>query len=137
MNVLYLTIEDVIDIHEDILNSYGGLPGLREIGMLESALKRIDFHKNYTGLSDLFETAALLAQALAQGHVFADGNKRTALVSTYNFLILNGHKLTASQKEAEDMMVDIAEKKISSEKLTDWLKKHSKKIKPSSPKQTQ
>lgn len=128
MSIFYLSIEDVVDIHEDILKVYGGLEGIREIGMLESALKRIDFHKNYSGLTDLFETSALLAQALAQGHVFVDGNKRTALVSTYNFLILNGYQLTASEKEAEDMMVDIAEKKISSEDLTQWLKKHSKKI---------
>jgi len=127
MNIIFLSIEDVIDIHEDILKSYGGLEGLREIGMLESALKRIDFHKNYMGLTDLFETAALLAQALAQGHVFVDGNKRTALVSMYNFLILNGYKLTASETEAEDMIVDVAQKKISSEKLTAWLRKHSQK----------
>ncbi|HEV2614081.1 MAG TPA: type II toxin-antitoxin system death-on-curing family toxin [Gammaproteobacteria bacterium] len=128
MNTIFLSLEDVIDIHEDILESYGGLKGLREIGMLESALKRIDFHKNYTGLAGLFETAALLAQALAQGHVFVDGNKRTALVSTYNFLVLNGYQLTASETEAEDIIVDVAQKKISSEKLTEWLKKHCKKV---------
>ena len=128
MTIIFLSREDVIDIHEDILKSYGGLQGLREIGMLESALKRIDFHKNYTGLTDLFETAALLAQALAQGHVFADGNKRTALVSTYNFLIINGYRLTATELEAEDMMVEIAQKKISSEALVKWLKKYSKKV---------
>ncbi|MDX2164830.1 MAG: type II toxin-antitoxin system death-on-curing family toxin [Gammaproteobacteria bacterium] len=128
MNILFLSLEDVIDIHEDILKYYGGLKGLRDIGMLESALKRIDFHQNYSNLTDLFETAALLAEALAQGHVFVDGNKRTALVSMYNFLLLNGYRLTSPEQETEDMIVEIAQRNISSEDLVKWLKKYSHKI---------
>ena len=129
MKIEPLSVIEVNGIHEDILNTSPGLPGICPHRSLESALKRIDNHITYGTVKDLFEIAAFLAIALAQGHVFIDGNKRTALLSTYTFLRLNGYDFKAPESEATNMMVDIAEKKITHTALSVWLKKHSERMK--------
>ncbi len=123
-----IAIEEVIATHDNILLEIGGLPGLSANKSLEAALLRIENHIFYEGMTDLFEAAALLCIAIAQGHLFLDGNKRTALITTHNFLLLNGYQFFTEPLVASDMMVDIAQKKVSSEELTSWLKKYSKKL---------
>jgi death-on-curing protein len=120
--------ELVIELHDIALEFSGGLPGFAANKSLDGALQRIDNHIFYEGLSDLFEIAALLAIAIAQGHVFNDGNKRTAFAVMDNFLQVNGYELNSPPAETTEMMVDVAEKKISSKKLAAWLKKYSKKV---------
>ena len=88
----FLTMAEVLAMHEDQLQRYGGSPGLRDPGMLESAL-----YRPQTGYyADLIEEAAALWESLAQNHPFIDGNKRTAFAATYTFLAINGAQLTAS-----------------------------------------
>ena len=88
----FLTMAEVLAMHEDQLGRYGGSPGLRDPGMLESAL-----YRPQTGYyADLIEEAAALWESLAQNHPFIDGNKRTAFAATYTFLAVNGAQLTAS-----------------------------------------
>ncbi len=117
--------QEVLTIHDEILAMSGGLAGVSPDKSLASALHRIDDHIFYEGVADLHEIAALYAIAIAQGHTFNDGNKRTAMISMIDFLALNGISLTALNDEIENIMVAIAEKKISRDKVIHWIKKHS------------
>lgn len=88
----YLTLIEVLALHADQIERYGGSPGLRDPGLLEAAL-----YRPQTGYyADLIEEAAALWESLAQNHPFLDGNKRTAFAATYTFLAINGARITAS-----------------------------------------
>lgn len=128
----FLTVDDIIIIHDQILKVTTGLPGLCPDKSLESALERIEFSIFYEGISDIFDIAALYAFALAQGHVFNDANKRTALIATYDFLEINGYDLDALVDETTEIMVAIANKELTSDVMAAWLKFHSNPILTSS-----
>lgn len=97
----YLTLAEVLAMHEDQIERYGGSHGVRDAGLLESAL-----YRPQTGYyADLIEEAAALWESLAQNHPFIDGNKRTAFAATYTFLAINGAQLMA---DAEDAYVFIS-----------------------------
>lgn len=91
----YLTTVEVLAIHQDQIERYGGSAGIRDAGLLEAALFRPQ--TGYYG--DLIEEAAALWESLAQNHAFIDGNKRVAFAATYTFLAINGTRITA---DAED-----------------------------------
>jgi death-on-curing protein len=92
----YLTQIEVLAMHSDQIERYGGSHGVRDYGLLESALYRPQ--TGYYG--DLIEEAAALWESLGQNHPFIDGNKRTAFAATYTFLAINGIRLTADSNEA-------------------------------------
>lgn len=125
MKIKILDERDVITIHDAVIATSGGLAGLSPDKSLASALYRIQDHITYEGISDIHELAALYSIAIAQGHTFNDGNKRTAMVSMINFLWINGLAIQVSDKEMEDKMVAIAEKKVNRKQLTKWIKEHS------------
>ena len=90
----YLTVAEVLAMHADQIERYGGSQGVRDPGLLESAL-----YRPQTGYyADLIEEAAALWESLAQNHAFIDGNKRTAFAATYTFLAINGGRLTATRR---------------------------------------
>jgi death-on-curing protein len=91
----YLTIIEVLSIHDDQIERYGGTPGLRDAGLLEAAL----FRPQTGHYADLIEEAAALWESLAQNHPFIDGNKRSAFAVTYTFLDINGARLAANANE--------------------------------------
>jgi death on curing protein len=91
----YLTLIEVLAIHEDQIQRYGGSFGVRDHGLLDAAL-----YRPQTGYyADLLEEAAALWESLAQNHPFIDGNKRTAFAATYTFLAINNASLTADAEE--------------------------------------
>src|SRR6266705_1029148 len=91
----YLTVAEVLAMHADQIERYGGSPGVRDYGLLEAAL-----YRPQTGYyADLVGEAAALWESLAQNHPFIDGNKRTAFAVTYTFLIVNGARLAADARE--------------------------------------
>src|SRR5438309_10208496 len=91
----YLTVAEVLAMHGDQIERYGGYPGVRDQGLLEAAL-----YRPQTGYyADLIEEAAALWESLAQNQSFVDGNKRTAFAATYTFLAINGLYLTADAEE--------------------------------------
>ncbi|MCG9059790.1 type II toxin-antitoxin system death-on-curing family toxin [Laribacter hongkongensis] len=110
----------VIEIHDAILEDEPGLIGLPDIGKLEGALARIDNQREYAGIDDVFEIAALYAVALARGHCFNDANKRTALVTALTYLDLQGIEIRRSAK-LEDIMVDVASGSLPPDRLADLL----------------
>jgi death-on-curing protein len=87
----YLTVIEVLAIHDDQIERYGGSPGVRDFGLLEAAL----FRPQTGYYADLIEEAAALWESLAQNHPFIDGNKRTAFAVAWTFLAINGIRITA------------------------------------------
>jgi len=117
----YLTMPDVLAMHEDQIGHYGGSHGIRDPGILESAL-----YRPQTGYyADLIEEAAALWESLAQNHPFIDGNKRTAFAATYTFLAINGARLTASAAETYAFISGLYEAgTFGFENLVAWLRSH-------------
>ena len=97
----------VVEIHDFILSKEPGLPGFCSTGTVESVLARINNKKVYEGLEDVFEIAGWYAVAIAKGHVFNDGNKRTALLSALAYLYFEGFEV-AITKELATMMEHVA-----------------------------
>ena len=83
-----MDVEFVVAIHDEIIADLGGLPGFAGIGIgtVEAALLRVENHAAYAGLDDVLGIAALYAEAIARGHIFNDGNKRTALTCALAYL---------------------------------------------------
>jgi death on curing protein len=117
----YLTMAEVLAIHADQIERYGGSQGVRDPGLLESAL-----YRPQTGYyTDLIEEAAALWESLAQNHPFIDGNKRTAFAATYTFLAINDAQLTANAEETYGFVAFLYEaNEFSFDKLVPWLRRH-------------
>ncbi len=117
----YLTIADVIAIHDDQVERYGGAQGLRDPGALESAL----FRPQTGYYADLVEEAAALWESLSQNHPFIDGNKRVAFAATYTFLRMNGLQLAADPLETYEFMMGLYETDgFTFARLVVWLRAH-------------
>ncbi|MGJ8564292.1 MAG: type II toxin-antitoxin system death-on-curing family toxin [Alphaproteobacteria bacterium] len=100
---VYLTLIEVLAIHEDQIGRYGGASGLRDPGQLEAAL----FRPQSGYYKDLIAEAAALWESLSQNHPFIDGNKRTAFMATFVFLYTNGVKLMASANDTETFILNL------------------------------
>jgi death on curing protein len=116
----------VLAYHDMQLAEHGGATGVRDEGLLESALAR---PQNIAAYADdvptLYRLAAAYAFGIARNHPFVDGNKRTALVAAIAFLERNGVAFAASQQEAYLTFYDLAAGKLSEEELTAWFEKNS------------
>ena len=110
---------EVLAMHADQIERYGGSHGLRDQGLLEAAL-----YRPQTGYyADLIEEAAALWESLAQNHPFIDGNKRTAFAAMYTFLALNGARLTADAEETWIFVATLYEaSQFRFDKLAEWLR---------------
>lgn len=121
----WLEIEAVLAAHDASLATDGGAAGMRDRGLLESALERPKNRHHYEGVEDLAELAATYAVAIARNHPFADGNKRTAFMSCAAFLWLNGRPLTADQADAARTMLLVAAGEMDIEQLAAWIRANS------------
>jgi death on curing protein len=128
MEPLFLTLDEILLIHENQLKLYGGDSGLRDMGLLQSALNMPSagfgdeyFHK------DLYEMAAAYLFHLVKNHPFVDGNKRVGFVASYVFLRINGIQVTAIDKAYEELTLDTAQGKVDKSQIAVFFKKHSKK----------
>jgi death on curing protein len=125
----YLTVKDVLLLHDISIDKFGGSHGLRDFGLLESAVARPQSTFDGEDLyPDIFLKAGALVHSLLLNHQFVDGNKRTAMFSLMTFVELNGYKFIAKQKEIVDAALWIENKKPTIEEIADWIKKHSKPI---------
>ncbi|HEV8581023.1 MAG TPA: type II toxin-antitoxin system death-on-curing family toxin [Thermoanaerobaculia bacterium] len=117
--------EDVVlAIHRRQLSEHGGGGGVRDPGLLDSALARPKNLLAYSGESDLALLAASYAWGLARNHPFVDGNKRTAYVVCRTFLRLNGRDLDASQEEKYLTFLQLAEDRLTEQDLAAWIRQH-------------
>ncbi|WP_142849626.1 type II toxin-antitoxin system death-on-curing family toxin [Telmatospirillum sp. J64-1] len=112
----------VLALHEEHLAEHGGKAGVRDEGLLISALARPANRAAYDGEADIAALAAAYAYGIARNHPFFDGNKRTALVVAELFLALNGHELTASDAECVTMFLALAAGEVEEEALAEWMR---------------
>ena len=122
----YLTAEQVLFIHARLITETGGMHGVRDVGLLSSAVERP--RATFGGKDlyrDLFRKAAAFMGSLIGNHPFLDGNKRTAISAAGLFLMLNGYELNASQKELETFTLRMALKKSDVQDAAAWFRKHS------------
>ncbi|MEX2012795.1 MAG: type II toxin-antitoxin system death-on-curing family toxin, partial [Candidatus Levyibacteriota bacterium] len=126
MSTSFLTLEQIIVIHEDQADRYGGSRGIRDLALLESAVFRpqSSFGGEELYLST-FDKAASLVHSLLLNHPFVDGNKRTATASMLVFLELNQIELEVKQEELEKVMLGIESKKMGLEEIAQWIKENS------------
>ncbi len=108
-------------IHESQLREHGGSAGVRDEGLIESALARPQ-HKFAYSQSDLATLAAAYAFGLAKNHGFVDGNKRSAFMAAYVFLDINGFDIDATEPEVVDVMKRVASSRITEPALATWLR---------------
>jgi death-on-curing protein len=119
----WLDVDIVLDFHAEQLSLFGGADGIRDIGLLESALAR-PLNKFAYGETGLAELAAAYGFGVARNHPFVDGNKRTALASMIVFLGLNQLDLDAPQEEATAIVLSLAAGDITEEALARWIADH-------------
>lgn len=120
MTIRWITRDIAMAAHSQSLGDHGGSPGVRDEGLLASALAR-PLNLAAYGAPSIHQLAAALAYGLAKNHPFVDGNKRTAFLCAYAFLGLNGVELDADEAEAAAIMIDLAAGEVSEEDFARWL----------------
>lgn len=121
----WMTPDDVLFIHREVIASFGGSDGVRDQGLLESAVHRARDQFAY-GSPDLCELAAAYAYGLAKNHPFVDGNKRVAFVVARVFLGINSVDVNPPEPETVVMVEGLAAGGVSQAEFASWLRKHSK-----------
>ena len=123
MSFDYIRVDDILAIHADQIERYGGAEGIRDPGLLEAAL----FRPRTGYYPTLIDEAAALWESLSQNHPFVDGNKRTAFAATYVFLAINGLDIIATDDEAQDFVLGLyATSSITFDNLRAWLSENTK-----------
>lgn len=125
----FLEIAEVLDIHQILIEQLGGMSGVRDEGLLESALSqpKASFFGELLHPT-IHQQAAAYLYHLAKNHPFLDGNKRTAYGAMETFLRLNGYKLALSNEESYNMVIQVAQGEMSKEELFLLLEQHIQKI---------
>ena len=111
-------------LHADQILEHGGSLGIRDEGLLESALARPQQKWHYEPGTDLATLAAAYAFGIAKNHPFIDGNKRAALVAAYTFLAINGLELEAPEPEAVNVILGTADGSLPEADLASWIRSH-------------
>ncbi len=118
----YLTVIEVLAIHADQIERYGGADGVRDAGLLDAAL----FRPQTGHYGDLIEEAAALWESLAMNHPFVDGNKRVAVAVTFTFLMINGFDMTADANTVYDFIIKhLQEGTFQHDHLVTWLRNNT------------
>lgn len=122
----YLTIAEILDLHERLLADSGGASGVRDLGALESAVSQP--HAAFGGQDlypDLVAKSAALCYSLVMNHAFMDGNKRVGHAAMETFLLLNGHAIQCGTDEQERVILQLAAGDLSRNAFTEWVRRHT------------
>ena len=126
---IWINLRVVKAFHDRQINEHGGLPGLRDEGLLLSALSRPENAYHYSEQKpDVAELAAAYGFALAKNHPFNDANKRTALIAMRLFLKLNGYDLAASAEDKYKTIISVAASDISEGELAQWVRENLREV---------
>lgn len=126
--IKYINIEQVLVAHVVLIKRYGGSHGIRDQGLLESAIFRPQTSAfDQDAYPTLFEKCAVLGHSIIQNHPFVDGNKRTGFACMHLMLLINDYDLTSSAEEEIAMTENVASGKMHDHEIASWLKEHSKK----------
>jgi death-on-curing protein len=125
LNPIFLSLAEVLEIHRDQIERYGGGSGIRDLGLLQSALAMpaAGFGGRYLH-TDLFEMAAAYLFHITQNHPFIDGNKRTGVVAAIVFLFLNSIEVDTDEKELERIVLSVAEGKVGKDAVAEFFRKN-------------
>ncbi|EKD26339.1 MAG: hypothetical protein ACD_79C01248G0004 [uncultured bacterium] len=128
--IQYLSVNQILYIHKRLIEKYGGAIGVRDEGLLKSAIIRPQmsvFGKD--AYPSLYLKSAVIFYSIINNHPFFDGNKRTAFGAMHMMLLINGYDLVAQEKEAENFCLRVILDKIKENKIAEWIENHSKKNK--------
>jgi death-on-curing protein len=123
---VWLDRKGIILLQAESLAQHGGSSGIRDAGLLDSALTRPINKWNYNPAADLAELAAAYGFGLARNHPFVDGNKRIAFIATALFLRLNGDRLSSTPLDEIRTMLNLAAGELSEEEFAAWIRNHTK-----------
>ena len=125
----YLSLSEVLRIHSNMILHYGGSHGVRDLGLVESALNRPrSGFGDYEQYPDIFSKSAVLLHSLLKNHPFLDGNKRTALASCAIFLKRNGYTLKMTKVDGLEFVLNIENDTLDEKAITEWINNHTHKI---------
>ena len=126
MSPEFLSLAEILQIHRDQIERYGGASGIRDLGLLQSALAMpaAGFGGRYLH-QDLFEMAAAYLFHLIQNHPFVDGNKRTGAVAAIIFLLVNDIELEADEEDLEKVVMEVAEGNMTKAVVADFFRDNS------------
>lgn len=125
---VWLESRVVLTMHEEQIREHGGSHGVRDSGLMESALARPQQLFHYGDAADVFSLAAAYGFGIAKNHPFVDGNKRTAFQAMYVFLGLNDFEITASEEDTVITILRLAEGNLSEKQLAAWLRQNHQKL---------
>jgi death-on-curing protein len=111
------------NVHQRLIETYGGLAGIRDVNALESAIARPRNLAAYVGEESVATLGAVLAWAIVRSHPFSDGNKRAAFAALTIFLEINGHRLACSEVEETAMILRAAASEITEDAFTAWVER--------------
>lgn len=129
--IRFIPISAVLTIHAEVVREFGGKSGIRERGLLESALARPKQLHHYEK-ADLFRLAAAYSFGVIKNHPFIDGNKRTGFLVAYAFLKINKVEVTATEEETVIVMVGVADGSVDEKTLTTWFQTDARTVRRSS-----
>ena len=123
--MLFLTLDDIIESHQNQVDTYGGSHGIRDIGLLESAIAQPEasFGGQYLH-ADIFEMAAAYLYHLVMNHPFVDGNKRLGLEAALIFLEINNENLNASDEELVDLVLTTTAGQVGKREIAEFFRSH-------------
>jgi death-on-curing protein len=125
MSPTFLTLDEVLEIHRDQLARYGGAAGVRDLGLLQSALAQpqATFGGQFLH-ADLYEMAAAYLFHLVRNHAFVDGNKRVGAVSAIVFLRMSDQELKITNDELESLVLSVAQSQVDKAAITTFFRNH-------------
>jgi death-on-curing protein len=122
---IWIEKQALLALHTRSIADHGGIDGIRDEGLLDSALHRPINHFQYDGVGDIAELAAIYGVAIAKNHPFIDGNKRAAFQAAVLFLRLNGLRLRADKVEATRIAFAVAAGEVEAPAFSEWLRRNS------------
>ena len=125
-NISWLSLSEVLAIHEKLLALYGGSVGVRDLNLLKSTITRPQTFLFYESKSDIFDIASVYADSIINFHPFIDGNKRSGFIVAALFIEINGYIVNANEVEVVKMTLGLADKSISAKEYAKWLRYSSK-----------
>lgn len=123
---IWIDERDVVAVHDHLLAQHGGVPGLRDSGLLESALARPRQHFSYADSIDIIQMAALYTAGIVRNHPFVDGNKRAGFLVGIMFLELNGFDFMAGEEDVIETVLALAASDLDEAGYAEWLRANTK-----------
>jgi death on curing protein len=126
MRALFLTLDEVLSLQAEQIRLFGGSSGLRDLGLLESAMGSVEATFEGAFLHEtIFAMAGAYLHGICRNHPFLDGNKRTAVAAALTFLELNGVEVDAEESVFYDLVIGVAEGRVSKAAVAVFLEKHA------------